>query len=381
MARDYYDVLGVSKTASQDELKKAYRKLAMQYHPDRNSGDKTAEQKFKELNEAYDVLKDEQKRSAYNQFGHDAFQGGGGQQSHGAGGFDFNFGGGGGFSNIFEEMFNAFNGGGQAESNQGSDLRFNLTVTLEEAYKGAQKTVRIPTFVKCDSCNGQGADKGSSVKTCTTCRGHGKVQTRQGFMVIERICPTCSGAGKTIEKPCKPCSGAGRKRQEKSLSVSVPAGVDEGTRIRLQGEGEAGVRGGMNGDLYLFLSIASHKFFQREGNNLYFQIPITMVTATLGGSIEVPTIDGGKARVTIPEGTQTNSQFRIKGKGMSILRSSAHGDMFIRVNVETPSNLTEKQRELLLEFEKQEGKSSSSPAAEGFFKKIKDFWSGMSSEK
>ena len=380
MARDYYDVLGVSKNASQDELKKAYRKLAMQHHPDRNAGDKTAEQKFKELNEAYDILKDEQKRSAYNQFGHEAFQGGGGQQSRSSGGFDFNFGGG-GFSNIFEEMFSSFNGGGQSESNQGADLRFNITITLEEAYKGLQKTIRIPTFVKCDSCSGQGADKGSSIKTCSTCRGHGKVQTRQGFMVIERVCPTCSGAGKMIEKPCKGCSGAGRKRQEKSLSVNVPAGVDEGTRIRLQGEGEAGVRGGLNGDLYLFVSIAQHKFFQREGHNIYFQVPITMITATLGGSIEVPTIDGGKAKVTIPEGTQNNSQFRIKGKGMSILRSSAHGDMFIRVSVETPSNLTEKQKELLLEFEKQQGKHSSSPASEGFFKKIKDFWSGMSSEK
>jgi molecular chaperone DnaJ len=382
MARDYYEILGVSKSASQDELKKAYRKLAMQYHPDRNPGDKTAEEKFKELNDAYDVLKDEQKRAAYNQFGHSAFQGGGqGYQGQSSGGFDFNFGG--GFSNIFEEMFNSFHGGGGAseQATQGSDLRFNITVTLEEAYKGIQKTVKIPTFVKCEPCKGQGADAGSSVKVCTTCKGHGKVQTRQGFMVIERLCPTCSGVGKTVDKPCKVCSGAGRKRQEKTLSVNIPAGVDEGTRIRLQGEGEAGVRGGMSGDLYLFVSVASHKFFQREGNNLYFQVPITMVTATLGGSIEVPTIDGGKARVTIPEGTQTGSQFRIKGKGMTILRSSSHGDMFIRVNVETPSNLTVKQKELLAEFERQEGKNSSSPASEGFFKKVKDFWSGTSSEK
>ena len=385
MARDYYEILGLAKGASQDDLKKAYRKLAMQYHPDRNPNNKDAEEKFKELNEAYDVLKDDQKRAAYDQYGHAAFAqggGGGGASGFSSHGFDFG-GGGGGFSNIFEEMFNAFgmnggNGGGAA-SNQGSDLRFNLTISLEEAFKGSQKTIRVPTFVKCDKCIGSGAEKGSSVKTCTTCRGHGKVQSRQGFMVVERVCPTCSGAGRMIEKPCRPCSGAGRKREEKKLSVSIPAGVDDGTRIRLQNEGEAGVRGGPNGDLYLFISVSNHKIFQREGNNIYCQVPITFVTAALGGSVEVPTIDGAKAKVTIPLGTQTGTQMRIKGKGMSILRSHSRGDMLIQVILETPSNLTERQKEILKQFEDHEGSKSAHPASESFFKKVRDFWSGTNS--
>lgn len=383
MARDYYEILGVSKSASADELKKAYRKLAMKYHPDRNQNDKTAEDKFKELNDAYDVLKDDQKRAAYDQFGHSAFQNGGGGQSRGSsGGFDFNFGGGGGFSNIFEEMFNAFHdGGAQGPDTQGSDLRFNMKVSFEEAYTGLQKTIRVSTFVRCNPCSGKGAEAGSSVKNCKTCQGYGKVRSRQGFMVVERICPGCSGVGKSIDKPCKSCSGAGRMQQEKTLSVNIPAGVDEGTRIRLQGEGEAGVRGAASGDLYIFISVTPHRFFQREGNNIHCQVPITMVTAALGGSIEIPTIDGAKAKVTIPDGTQNGCQFRLRGKGMPVLRSSAYGDMFIKVNVETPVFLTAKQRELLHEFEKQEGNRPSSPESEGFFKKVRDFWSGASSDK
>lgn len=373
--RDYYEVLGVQKGASADDLKKAYRKLAMQYHPDRNQGDKTAEQKFKEINEAYDCLKDEQKRAAYDRFGHAAFEGGGGRPGAGAGGFDF----GGGFADIFDEMFGEFMGrgrGGQT-NNRGADLRYNLEISLEDAFKGSTTQVRVPTSVMCEHCSGSGAENGSSPTTCGTCNGAGKVRAQQGFFTIERSCPTCGGAGRVIKDPCRHCGGQGRVRKEKTLQVSIPAGVEDGTRIRLAGEGEAGLRGGTPGDLYIFLSIGAHRFFQRDGANLHCRVPIPMTTAALGGTIEVPTIDGSRAKVNVPAGTQTGHQFRLKGKGMSVLRSPARGDMYINVMVETPVNLTKKQQELLKEFEKEAAEKGHNPESEGFFAKVKEFFADL----
>ncbi len=373
--RDYYEVLGVQKGASADDLKKAYRKLAMQYHPDRNQGDKTAEQKFKEINEAYDCLKDEQKRAAYDRFGHAAFEGGGGRPGAGAGGFDF----GGGFADIFDEMFGEFMGrgrGGQT-NNRGADLRYNLEISLEDAFKGSTTQVRVPTSVMCEHCSGSGAENGSSPTTCGTCNGAGKVRAQQGFFTIERSCPTCGGAGRVIKDPCRHCGGQGRVRKEKTLQVSIPAGVEDGTRIRLAGEGEAGLRGGTPGDLYIFLAIGAHRFFQRDGANLHCRVPIPMTTAALGGTIEVPTIDGSRAKVNVPAGTQTGHQFRLKGKGMSVLRSPARGDMYINVMVETPVNLTKKQQELLKEFEKEAAEKGHNPESEGFFAKVKEFFADL----
>jgi molecular chaperone DnaJ len=376
--RDYYEVLGAPKNASADDLKKAYRKLAMQYHPDRNQGDKTAEQKFKEINEAYDCLKDEQKRAAYDRFGHAAFEGGGGRPGAGgaAGGFEF----GGGFADIFDEMFGEFMGrggrGGQT-NNRGNDLRYNLEISLEDAFKGSATQVRVPTSVMCDPCGGSGAEAGSSPTSCGTCNGAGKVRAQQGFFTIERTCPTCNGAGRVIKDPCRHCGGQGRVRKEKTLQVSIPAGVEDGTRIRLAGEGEAGLRGGTPGDLYIFLSIAAHRFFQRDGANLHCRVPIPMTTAALGGTIEVPTIDGSRAKVNVPAGTQTGHQFRLKGKGMSVLRSPQRGDMYINVMVETPVNLTKRQQELLREFEKDASENGQNPESEGFFAKVKEFFADL----
>lgn len=376
--RDYYEVLGAPKNASADDLKKAYRKLAMQYHPDRNQGDKTAEQKFKEINEAYDCLKDEQKRAAYDRFGHAAFEGGGGRPGAGggAGGFDF----GGGFADIFDEMFGEFMGrggrGGQT-NNRGNDLRYNLEISLEDAFKGSATQVRVPTSVMCDPCGGSGAEAGSSPTTCGTCNGAGKVRAQQGFFTIERSCPTCNGAGRVIKDPCRHCGGQGRVRKEKTLQVSIPAGVEDGTRIRLAGEGEAGLRGGTPGDLYIFLSIGAHRFFQRDGANLHCRVPIPMTTAALGGTIEVPTIDGSRAKVNVPAGTQTGHQFRLKSKGMSVLRSPARGDLYINVMVETPVNLTKRQQELLREFEKEAAENGHNPESEGFFAKVKEFFADL----
>lgn len=374
--QDYYELLGVSRTAKADEIKKAYRKLAMKYHPDKNQGDKEAEKKFKEVSEAYEVLKDDQKRAAYDRMGHAAFDGsmGGGGGGFHPGGFDFQASG---FGNIFDEMFSEFMGGRsrQAEaSSRGADLRYNMEVTLEDAYKGLKKNVKIPTNVTCDVCLGLGAQKGTKPETCPTCHGQGKVHARQGFFTIERTCSHCHGLGQIIKDPCKTCHGSGRLRKDKTLSVSIPAGIDDGARIRIAGEGEAGLRGGITGDLYIFLHIKPHKFFHRDGSNIYCQIPISMSTATLGGEIEVPTIDGHKALVKIPEGTQSGKQFRIKGKGMSMMRSSLRGDMYIQTQVETPVNLSKRQKELLQEFATLEKKSHSSPLSEGFFAKIKDFW-------
>ncbi|WP_431861673.1 molecular chaperone DnaJ [Azospirillum sp.] len=379
--QDYYELLGVAKGAGADEIKKAYRKLAMQYHPDRNPGNAEAEHKFKEINEAYDVLKDEQKRAAYDRFGHQAFENGGrGSPGGGFGGGGFDFGG--GFADIFDEMFGEFMGGGRRQggggSGRGQDLRYNLEIGLEEAFKGSQATVRVPTSVACESCSGTGAAAGTQPITCPTCAGHGKVRAQQGFFTIERTCPACHGQGRIIKDACKSCGGAGRQRKEKTLQVNIPAGVEDGTRIRLAGEGEAGLRGAPPGDLYIFLAIAPHPLFQRDGANVHCRVPIPMVTAALGGSVEVPTIDGTKAKITVPAGTQSGHQFRLKGKGMSVLRSPHRGDMFIQAMVETPMNLTKRQQELLREFEKAGGKDGgTNPQSEGFFAKVKELWEDL----
>ncbi|MBY0406214.1 MAG: molecular chaperone DnaJ [Rickettsiales bacterium] len=379
--RDYYDVLGVSRGASADELKKAYRKLAMQFHPDKNPGDAKAEEKFKEISNAYDVLQDDQKRAAYDRYGHDAFtQGGMGGAGGGAGmggGFDFNS----SFADIFEDLFGMGGQrgrGGQSQQTQasrGADLRYNLNITLEEAFKGKQETIKVTTSVSCDSCDGSGGEKGTKPITCSTCQGQGRVRSSQGFFTVERTCHSCQGLGKVIKDPCRACAGSGRMRKEKKLAVNVPAGVEEGTRIRLSGEGEVGLRGGPSGDLYIFLSIAPHDLFKRDGNDLHCSIPLKMATATLGGAIEVPTIDGGRVKVTIPEGTQSGHQFRLRGKGMSILRSSARGDMYIHAMVETPVRLNKRQRELMKEFDK--ASEGTSPEADGFFARMKDFWEDL----
>jgi molecular chaperone DnaJ len=375
--QDFYEILGVSKSADAEELKRAYRKLAMQFHPDRNSGDKTAEQKFKAVSEAYDVLKDDQKRAAYDRFGHAAFENGG----RGPG--DFGFGGGfsGGFADIFEEVFGAMGGGrrggGQGGPSRGSDLRYNLEVSLEDAFRGKQTTVRVNTLAGCDACKGSGAEPGSRPATCRTCQGHGRVRAQQGFFTIERPCPTCHGAGQTIEKPCKSCGGQGRVRREKTLSVNIPPGVEDGTRIRLAGEGEVGLRGTAPGDLYIFVGIAPHAIFQRDGANIFCRVPIPFTTAALGGTIEVPTVEGSRTRVTVPAGTQSGHQFRLRGKGMTVLRSAVRGDMYIQAIIETPVNLNKKQQELLREFEKAGEKGKTNPESEGFFARVKEFFEDL----
>jgi molecular chaperone DnaJ len=373
---DYYELLGCQKSASADELKKAYRKLAMQFHPDRNPGNKDAEHKFKEINEAYDILRDEQKRAAYDRYGHAAFEGGRGSGA-GAGGFDFNFSG--GFADIFDEMFGDFMGRGRSGggAGRGADLRYNLEISLEDAFKGCNTTVRVPTSIACDGCKGSGAEGGQAPVSCPTCSGVGKIRAQQGFFTIERTCPSCHGAGRVIKDPCKVCGGAGRVRREKALQVSIPAGVEDGTRMRLTGEGEAGLRGAQPGDLYIFLAIAPHRFFQRDGANIHCRVPIPMTTAALGGVVEVPTIDGGRAKVTVPPGTQTAQQFRLKGRGMSVLRSPARGDLFIQAMVETPVNLNKRQQELLREFEKAGARESTHPESEGFFAKVRELWADL----
>jgi molecular chaperone DnaJ len=375
--QDYYETLGVAQGATADELKKAYRKLAMQFHPDRNPGDKSAEHRFKEVSEAYDVLKDEQKRAAYDRFGHAAFENGSaGPRGAGGGAGDFGFAS--GFADIFDEMFGGLGGGRRGQSSaRGNDLRYNLEINLEEAFKGSSAQIRVPTSVSCESCKGNGSEAGSRPVTCTTCNGNGKVRAQQGFFTIERTCPSCGGAGRVIENPCKSCGGQGRTRREKTLSVNIPAGVEDGTRIRLAGEGEAGLRGSAPGDLYIFLSVTPHRLFQRDGANVHCRVPLPMTTAALGGQLEVPTIDGSRARVTIPPGTQTGAQFRLRGKGMSVLRSPARGDMYIEAVVETPVSLTKQQQELLREFERAGDKDKTSPESEGFFAKVREFWEDL----
>jgi len=381
MSTNYYDILGASKGADKAELKKAYRKKAMQYHPDRNPDDDVAEKKFKEVSAAYDTLKDDQKRAAYDRFGHEAFTNGGmgssGGTNPGAGGA-----GAGNFSDIFEEMFGDFmggSGGGQAQNRatRGNDLSYEIDITLEESFKGKTATIKVPTWNACNDCSGSGATKGSSAETCGQCRGAGRVRVQQGFFTVERTCNVCNGAGQTIKDPCKSCSGQGRKRKEKTLEVSIPAGVEDGTRIRLTGEGEAGLRGGPAGDLYVFLSLKPHKFFQRDGTHLYCRAPVSINTVALGGKIDVPTIDGKRAHVTIPSGTQTGQQFRLKGKGMSILRSSRRGDMYIEVSVETPVHLNRAQKELLKKFSAQGDEAKTNPKSAGFFDKVKGLWEDL----
>lgn len=379
--RDYYQVLGVARDASEEDLKKAYRKLAMQFHPDRNQGDASAEAKFKELNEAYDVLKDAEKRAAYDRFGHAAFEGGmggGGQGGFGGGGNPF----GGAFEDIFEEMFGGMGrrGGRGGPVGRGSDLRTAVEVTLEEAFAGAKKTIRVGTSVVCEACKGSGSEgpAAQAASTCGTCGGSGKVRAQQGFFLIERTCPTCGGAGRVVKNPCKVCAGQGRVQRDRTLSVAVPAGVEDGTRIRLSGEGEAGLRGAPAGDLYVDIAVKSHPIFQRDGANIFVRVPLRMTQAALGAAVEVPTVDGGRAKVTIPAGTQTGDQFRLRGKGFSVLRSAARGDMYVQVAVETPQNLSKRQQELLAEFEREAEKSGkSSPESEGFLAKVKEFWDGL----
>lgn len=380
--RDYYELLGVSKGADASEIKKAYRKLAMKHHPDRNPDDKKAEQNFKDLNEAYEVLKDEEKRAAYDRFGHAAFEQGGP-----GGGFGGGFGGGGGegfgggFADIFEEMFGGAGGhgrGGPEQTGRGSDLRFNMDVTLEEAFHGKSTEIHVPTSVPCDVCHGSGAAKGSKPVTCTTCGGAGRVRSQQGFFTVERTCPSCHGQGQVIKDPCRNCSGSGRVHKEKTLSVNIPAGVETGTRIRLSGEGEAGMRGAPGGDLYIFLSVTQHRIFQRDGANIHVRVPVPMTTAALGGSVEVPTVDGNRARINIPAGTQSGQQFRLRAKGMSMLRTTSRGDMFVELSVETPVNLTKRQKELMDEFRSEGGdESTHSPESGGFFSKVKDLWEDL----
>ena len=369
--RDYYEVLGVNKSADESEIKKAYRKLAMKYHPDRNQGDSDAEAKFKEASEAYSILYDKEKRSAYDQFGHSAVDG----NSQG-GGFDFSSSQ---FSDIFEDFFgdsSFFGGGGRRRksNNRGSDLRYDISINLEEAYLGKKFKVKIPTQVKCDDCAGSGAAKGSSPITCNVCGGAGQVRSQQGFFSIQQTCPQCQGSGSMISDPCKSCRGAGRMQKTKSLMVTIPKGVDDGSRIRLSGEGEAGPNGGQQGDLYIFVNVKEHEIFSREENHLFAEIPISMIDATIGGSIELPTIDGGKARLKIPEGTQTGDQFRLKSKGMPNVRNGGVGDLYIQAKVETPINLSKRQIEILKSFKEIED-DKDSPLKSAFFKKAKKFWS------
>lgn len=382
--RDYYDVLGVARGASAEELKKAYRQKAKELHPDRNSDNPNAEAQFKEVNEAYEVLKDADKKAAYDRFGHAAFEGGMGGGGRGAQGFggqgnaDFAS----AFSDVFEDLFGDFmggrgGGGGRSRAQRGSDLRYNLRVSLEEAYQGVQKTINVPSSIACDTCRGTGAEGGAEPVTCPTCSGMGKVRAQQGFFTVERTCPTCNGMGQIVKNPCRSCAGSGRIERERSLSVNIPAGVETGTRIRLAGEGEAGMRGGPSGDLYIFIEVKDHPIFQRDGVHLYCRVPISITTAALGGEVEVPTIDGGRSRVKVPAGAQTGKQMRLRAKGMPALRGGGVGDMVLELAVETPVNLTARQRELLMEFEKLSEENN--PEGKTFFSKVKGFWDGMKS--
>ncbi len=372
--RDFYDVLGVSKGASADELKKAYRAKAKELHPDRNSDNPNAEAQFKEANEAYEVLRDANKKAAYDRYGHAAFDGGG--PRGGGGGGDFSS----AFSDVFEDLFGDImgggrGGGGRKRATRGSDLRYNLRISLEEAFAGLQKTIHVPGSVLCEKCNGTGAEGGAEPVTCPTCTGMGKVRAQQGFFTVERTCPTCGGAGQIIKNPCTNCGGSGRVEKERALSVNIPAGVETGNRIRLGGEGEAGLRGGPAGDLYIFIEVAEHPIFQRDGVELYCRVPVSMVTAAMGGDVEVPTIDGGRSRVKVPSGSQSGKQMRLRSKGMPALRGAGAGDMFIELAVETPVNLTAKQKDLLREFENLS--EDNHPETAGFFTNVKKFWDGM----
>lgn len=381
--RDYYETLGVTRGASAEEIKKAYRAKAKELHPDRNKDNPKAEAQFKEVNEAYDVLKDEQKKAAYDRFGHAAFDGGMGPGARPGGGGGFQQGDfASAFSDVFEDLFGDFmggrqGGGGRQRATRGSDLRYNLRISLEEAFKGLQKTISVPTSVACTACHGTGAEGGAEPVTCPTCAGMGKVRAQQGFFTVERTCPTCGGSGQIVKNPCKACGGAGRTEKERVLNVNIPAGVETGTRIRLAGEGEAGLRGGPSGDLYIFIEVREHAIFQRDGVNLFCRVPVSMTTAALGGEVEVPTIDGGRSSVKIPTGSQTGKQMRLRGKGMPALRGGGTGDMLIELAVETPVNLTSRQKELLREFERLS--EDNNPEGSSFFSKVRNFWGGMKS--
>ncbi len=364
--RDYYEVLGLTRSAGDDEIKAAFRKLAMKWHPDKNPGDQDCEHRFKEINEAYDILKDGERRAAYDRFGHAAFEHGGGA------GFGTDFAS--AFHDIFDDLFGMGGRRGRASGRErGSDLRYNLEITLEEAFAGKTAQVQLPTSVTCETCSGTGAKPGTQPAACRNCGGTGRIRHTQGFFTLERTCPACQGRGSVIEQPCKACSGAGRMTRERTLEVQIPAGVEDGTRIRLAGEGEAGLRGGAQGDLYIFLSIVPHPIFQREGADLYCRVPIAMTTASLGGEFEVPTIDGGRTRVKIPEGTQSSKRFRLPSKGMPVLRSKARSDMYVQVTVETPQKLTKRQKDLLKEFEK-ESSTDTHPESSGFFAKVRELF-------
>lgn len=377
--RDYYEVLGVAKTASEAELKSAFRKLAVKYHPDKNAGNKEAETKFKEINEAYQVLSNAQKRAAYDRYGHAAFTTGGGGGGGGPGfGPEFSDFMSDIFENFFGETQGRSGGGGRTGGRErGADLRYNMEISLEEAFSGKNATIRMPTSMTCEICGGTGAKAGSKPHQCPTCNGRGRVRAQQGFFSVERTCPNCHGRGEVIDDPCTTCKGAGRVTRERTLSVNVPPGVEDGTRIRLAGEGDAGLKGGASGDLYIFLSLKPHDFFQRDGADLFCRAPISMVTASLGGEFKVPTLDATEAVVKVPEGTQSGRQFRLKGKGMPILRSKDRGDLYVQVVVETPQKLTRRQRELLAEFEK-ESSGETHPESTGFFSRVKDFFDGLS---
>ena len=371
--RDFYDILGVEKSASPNELKSAYRKLAVKYHPDKNPGDKVAEDKFKEASEAYGILSDKEKKQNYDNFGHAAFEGGGGRQSGGFGGFA-----GADFSDIFEDFFGDFGGSGRSRgrrntSNRGSDLRYDLSITLEEAYEGKKQDIKFSTTEKCNTCKGNGSKPGHSPDRCTVCGGNGKVRSNQGFFTVQQTCPQCAGSGEEITNPCNDCNGQGNKQASKKISVTIPKGVDDGTRIRLAGKGEAGSRGGANGDLYLFINVHSHDLFKRSDENLFFEFPISIADAALGTTIEIPTIDGGKAKIKIPDGTQNGKQFRLKGKGMPYMRGSGNGDLYVQVNTEVPISLNKEQKELLEKFREIENEKSN-PSIKKFFQKAKSFW-------
>ncbi len=369
--RDYYEVLGVDKSSNADQIKSAYRKLAVKYHPDKNKGDKAAEEKFKEASEAYHVLSNQDRKQNYDNFGHAAFENGGGRG--GFGNFDFSS----SFSDIFEDFFGEGFGGTRGRSRKsnyrGSDLRYDLTINLEEAYFGKKQDIKFSTSEKCNTCNGSGSKPGYEIGNCSMCRGHGQVRSSQGFFTVQQTCPQCSGSGEEITNPCGTCSGQGKRQASKRLSVTIPKGVDDGTRIRLAGKGEAGSRGAGNGDLYLFINVNSHELFKRQDEHLFFECPVSIADAALGTSIEIPTIDGGKAKIKIPSGTQSGKQFRLKGKGMPYMRGSGNGDLYVQMNTEVPISLNNEQRELLEKFRDIENEKSN-PSIKKFFQKAKSFW-------
>lgn len=375
---DYYELLEVSRNANSDEIKKSYRRLAMKYHPDRNPGNKEAELKFKEINEAYEVLKDDQKRAAYDRYGHQAFAGGmGGPGGNPFGGFEFNFGSG-GFSDIFSEVFSDFMGGGrsrqQTYAQDGADVRYNLEITLEEAFHGVEKELKIPSTETCETCHGHGTKNGEPAPVCPDCRGSGRVRMQKGFFVVEQACPKCRGTGHVVNEPCEKCKGAGVLHQEKTIKVKIPAGIEDNTRMRVAGGGEAGSRGGRSGDLYVFISVKEHPLYQRDGANLYTRIPISMCCAALGGKIEIPSLDGEKIELNIEAGSQNDQVVKVKGQGMAMMRSARRGDLFVKLRVETPVNLNARQKELLEEFRTLSPDDSCQPEAKSFFDKIKDLF-------